>query len=200
MASNAASQQDLDALVSGLPAGEAGADGEGGKGKKKGGKLKLLLIALPVLLLLGGAGAYFAGLLDPLLGKGAEEGAAEDGHGGGHGESGGAGEKGGEAHGDPVFYDMPDMLVNLHTTGNRAAYLKIKLSLQFGDPAVTAVLQKVQPRLIDSFQIYLRELRLEDLEGSAGLMRLKEELLARANQMMAPAAIDDVLFKEMLVQ
>ncbi|MCW0181448.1 flagellar basal body-associated FliL family protein [Zavarzinia sp.] len=195
MASNAASQQDLDALVSGLPAGEAGANGEGGKARK-GGKLKLLLIALPVLLLLGGAGAYFAGLLDPLLGKGTEEGAAE----GGHGEGAAAGEKGGEAHADPIFYDMPDMLVNLHTTGNRAAYLKIKLSLQFGDPAVTAVLQKVQPRLIDSFQIYLRELRLEDLEGSAGLMRLKEELLARANQMMAPAAIDDVLFKEMLVQ
>lgn len=195
MASNAASQQDLDALVSGLPAGEDGA--EGGKAKKKGGKLKLLLIALPVLLILGGAGAYFAGLLDPLLGKGTEEGAAE----GGHGEGAAAGEKkGGEAHADPIFFDMPDILVNLHTTGNRAAYLKIKLSLQFNDPAVTAVLQKVQPRLIDSFQIYLRELRLEDLEGSAGLMRLKEELLARANQMMAPAAIDDVLFKEMLVQ
>ena len=194
MASNAASQQDLDALVSGLPGGEAGAEGAGGKGKKKGGKLKLLLIALPVLLILGGAGAYFAGLLDPLLGKGAEEGAAEGGHAGA--EAG----QGAEAHADPIFFDMPDLLVNLHTTGNRAAYLKIKLSLQFTDPAVTAVLQKVQPRLIDSFQIYLRELRLEDLEGSAGLMRLKEELLARANQMMAPAAIDDVLFKEMLVQ
>ncbi|PWR22947.1 flagellar basal body-associated FliL family protein [Zavarzinia aquatilis] len=196
MASNAASQQDLDALVSGLPAGEAGAEGEGGKAKKKGGKLKLLLIALPIVLILGGAGAYFAGLLDPLLGKGAEEGAAEGGHAGAGAEAGNAA----EVRPDPIFFDMPDLLVNLHTTGNRAAYLKIKLSLQFSDPAVTAVLQKVQPRLIDSFQIYLRELRLEDLEGSAGLMRLKEELLARANQMMAPAAIDDVLFKEMLVQ
>lgn len=195
MAGKAASQQDLDALVSGIPEGEGGENGaQGGKGKK-GGKKKLILLAIPLVLLLGGAGAYFAGLLDPLLGKteeaGGEHGAAEGGH-----ET-----KPAEEHAaDPIFFDMPDMLVNLHTTGNRAAYLKIKLSLQFKDPAVTAVLQKVQPRLVDSFQIYLRELRLEDLEGSAGLMRLKEELLARANQLMAPAVIDDVLFKEMLVQ
>ncbi|MDD3446047.1 MAG: flagellar basal body-associated FliL family protein, partial [Zavarzinia sp.] len=114
-------------------------------------------------------------------------------HGGGHGDEA-------AAHAEPIFYDLPDMLVNLHTTGSRAAYLKIKLALQFGDPALAHVLEKVQPRLIDTFQIYLRELRLEDLEGSAGLMRLKEELLARANQLMAPAKIDDVLFKEMLVQ
>ncbi|PWR19797.1 flagellar basal body-associated FliL family protein [Zavarzinia compransoris] len=200
MASNAASQQDLDSLVSGLAPGDGA---EGGEGKKKKGR-KLLFILLPVaLLLLGGGGAYVAGLLDPLLGKTEE---AADGHGGeaAHGEvkpgEGKPGEHGAAAAADPVFYDLPDMLVNLHTTGTRAAYLKIKLALQYTDPLMTPVLQKVQPRIIDSFQIYLRELRIEDLEGSAGLMRLKEELLARSNQLMAPARIDDVLFKEMLVQ
>lgn len=196
MAGKGASEQDLDSLVSGLAAGEGAEGGEGGA--KKGGKKKLLLIVLPLVLVLAAGGAWFAGLLDPLLGGGEEvaEGA------GGHGAAAGHGESGADAaeHADPIFFDLPDMLVNLHTTGNRVAYLKIKLALQFTDHEVTAVLTKVQPRLIDTFQIYLRELRLEDLEGSAGLMRLKEELLARANQLMAPAEIDDVLFKEMLVQ
>lgn len=188
MASKAATKEDLDALVSGLdPAGGAEA-GEGGGAK--GGRKKLLLILVPVLLLLlGVGGAYYMGMLDSLLGKSAEE------------EAHAAEEAAAAAHApDPLFFDLPDMLVNLQTTGTRAAYLKIKLSLQFTDPAATAVLQKLQPRLVDSFQIYLRELRLDDLEGSAGMMRLKEELLARANQLMAPAVIEDVLFKEMLVQ
>ncbi|MCF4166576.1 flagellar basal body-associated FliL family protein [Zavarzinia compransoris] len=191
----AASEQDLDSLVSGLAEGGEGGEGAGGK---KGGKKKLILIILPLVLLLAAGGAWFAGLLDPLLGGTEEVAEGADGHGAaaGHGD---ADEEAAE-HADPIFFDLPDMLVNLHTTGNRAAYLKIKLALQFTDHEVTAVLTKVQPRLIDTFQIYLRELRLEDLEGSAGLMRLKEELLARANQLMAPARIDDVLFKEMLVQ
>ena len=187
MASKAATKDDLDALVSGLD----GADGGGeGRAAGKSGAKKLLLIVVPLLVvLLGAGGAWYMGMLDSLLGKSAEE------------EAHAAAETAAAQHApDPVFYDLPDMLVNLQSTGTRAAYLKIKLALQFSDPAVTPVLQKLQPRLIDSFQIYLRELRLSDLEGSAGVMRLKEELLARANQLMAPAVIDDVLFKEMLVQ
>ena len=46
----------------------------------------------------------------------------------------------------------------------------------------------------------IRELRVEDLRGSAGLYRLREELLARVNNAAQPAKVNDVLFKEMLVQ
>ena len=56
------------------------------------------------------------------------------------------------------------------------------------------------PRVIDNFQTYLRELRIDDLKGSAGMYRLREELLVRVNAAAAPAKITDVLFKEMLVQ
>ena len=52
-----------------------------------------------------------------------------------------------------------------------------------------------------NFQVYLRELRVEDeLSGSAGVYRLKEELLARVNAAVEPINVTDVLFKEMLVQ
>ena len=56
------------------------------------------------------------------------------------------------------------------------------------------------PRVIDQFQSYLRELRVEDVRGSAGVMRLKEELLRRANLAVAPTPVRDVLLKEMIVQ
>jgi flagellar FliL protein len=56
------------------------------------------------------------------------------------------------------------------------------------------------PRIMDAFQTYLRELRPSDLEGSAGLYRLKEELTRRVNASIAPARINAVLFKEIVVQ
>ncbi|MFX9073467.1 flagellar basal body-associated FliL family protein, partial [Acinetobacter baumannii] len=60
--------------------------------------------------------------------------------------------------------------------------------------------QQTLPRIIDNFQVYLRELRLDDLKGSAGMYRLREELLLRVNMAAQPVKIKDVLFKEMLVQ
>ena len=63
-----------------------------------------------------------------------------------------------------------------------------------------ASVEPVLPRIIDQFQTYLRELRAEDLRGSAGVMRLKEELLRRVNLAVAPTPVRDVLLKEMIVQ
>jgi flagellar FliL protein len=58
----------------------------------------------------------------------------------------------------------------------------------------------VMPRVMDAFQTYLRELRPADLDGSAGLYRLKEELTRRVNLAISPARINAVLFKEIVVQ
>ena len=77
--------------------------------------------------------------------------------------------------------------------------LSVSLELKGGDEAVKA-LEPVMPRVVDQFQTYLRELRVEDLSGSAGMFRLKEELLRRVNMAIEPVQIQDVLFKEMIVQ
>ena len=99
-----------------------------------------------------------------------------------------------------VFYDLPDLLVNLNTGSKQASYLKLSVALELEDEGGIDRLEKMLPRVIDNFQVYLRELRLEDLSGSAGLYRLKEELLVRVNRAVAPVKVSDVLFKEMLVQ
>jgi len=152
------------------------------------GKKLVLFIILPMLLVLGGlGGAYVAGLLDPLLGKGEEHAAAE------------------EEHAPPpepitVFYDMPQMLVNLNTGTRKNNYLKIAISLELTSQEDLAKLETLLPRVVDNFQVYLRELRVEDLRGSAGVQRLREELLMRVNTAVHPVVVKDVLFKEMLVQ
>ena len=99
-----------------------------------------------------------------------------------------------------VFFDLPDLLVNLNTNGRKPAFLKLSVSLELERPEDLPKLQAVMPRIIDNFQVYLRELRVDDLNGSGGIYRLREELLARVNAAVAPIKITDVLFKEMLVQ
>ncbi len=92
------------------------------------------------------------------------------------------------------------MLVNLNTSGRRAGYLKISVSLEVASEEDFARLDAILPRIVDDFQVYLRELRIEDLHGSAGLQRLREELFMRVSNAAAPTEVRDVLFREMLIQ
>jgi flagellar FliL protein len=167
---------------------DAGGEEEGGK---KGGKKKLLVIILPLLLLIGGgAGAYFMGLADPLLAMfGGGEPAVEE----------------AEAPSEPVneigvFYEVPEMLVNLNSGGRRKEFLKIRVALELNSQQDVAKIEQVIDRIVDNFTVYLRELRQEDLQGSEGIYRLREELLIRVNAATRPTHVRDVLFKEMLVQ
>jgi flagellar FliL protein len=99
-----------------------------------------------------------------------------------------------------VFVDLPDILVNLNNSGDRTQYLRVKVVLELSDQALIQQIQPVMPRVMDAFQTYLRELRPTDLDGSAGLYRLKEELTRRVNAAIAPNRINAVLFKEIVVQ
>ncbi|MAJ65572.1 MAG: flagellar basal body protein FliL [Alphaproteobacteria bacterium] len=163
---------------------------------KVGGKRVLLIVvALLVLLLGGGAAAFFTGMLDPLLG-GSEEMAEDGGHGAADGEHG---EEGGEKLAG-IFYDIDNMLVNLNTPGRQPRFLKMSISIELENQSDVARLEQLLPRVNDQFQTYLRELRVEDLQGSAGIYRLRQELLARVSQAIYPAKVRNVLFREMLIQ
>jgi flagellar protein FliL len=100
-----------------------------------------------------------------------------------------------------VFVDLPEVLVNLSNSGTeRTQYLKIKIVLELADQPMVAQITPIMPRVMDAFQTYLRELRPSDLDGSAGLYRLKEEMTRRVNTAIAPSRVNAVLFKEIVVQ
>jgi flagellar FliL protein len=100
-----------------------------------------------------------------------------------------------------VFVDLPEVVVNLSNPGaDRRQYLKIKIVLELPEQKMIDQIQPIMPRVMDAFQTYLRELRPSDLEGSAGLYRLKEELTRRVNASISPSRINAVLFKEIVVQ
>jgi flagellar FliL protein len=155
------------------------------------GKKIVLFILLPLLLLLGGAiAAVSTGVFGSVM-----EAASTTSIGGSAGGSGPA-----QGGGTPVYHDLPTMLVNLSTDGDETGYLKLTVSLELNSERSRERIEEVTPRIVDSFQVYLRELRIDDLEGSAGLQRLREELLLRVNNTVENVRVQDVLFKEMLVQ
>lgn len=99
-----------------------------------------------------------------------------------------------------TFMDMPDIVVNIQTADGSTAYLKLSAELELQAASEKAGMNVLMPRVVDQFQSYLRELRVDDLRGSAGVMRIKEELLRRVNAAAAPYGVRDVLLKEMIVQ
>ncbi|MDE2029318.1 MAG: flagellar basal body-associated FliL family protein [Alphaproteobacteria bacterium] len=102
--------------------------------------------------------------------------------------------------GKPVYYSLGDMIVNLAGGGKHPHYLKVKVVLELASAKDVPLIKAIQPRIVDNFQVYLRELRIEDLRGSAGMYRLREELLMRVTEAAQPVRVRDVLFQEMLVQ
>src|SRR5207245_2857039 len=101
----------------------------------------------------------------------------------------------------PVFVEVPDMMVNLTgNPGDRVQYLRVKLVLELKEEKQIEEVKPNMPRVTDIFQTYLRELRPADLNGSAGMFRLKEELTRRVNVAVAPGQVNAVLFKEIVIQ
>jgi flagellar FliL protein len=96
--------------------------------------------------------------------------------------------------------DLPEIVSNLNAPGRRASFVRLRAKLEISRQEDVAAVQAAMPRLVDLFSTYLREVRPEELRGSAGSHRLREELIARASIAAAPARITDVLFVEILVQ
>jgi flagellar protein FliL len=166
---------------------EGGGGGEGKSGSKK--KLFIIIGAAVLVVLGGGAAAFFTGLLDPLMGGKSEQAQT------------GSGDSAAPTSPDKVvFHDLPEMIVTLNTGARKSAFLKIRVSLELTQSSDVPKVQAVMPRIVDNFQVYLRELRVEDLKGSAGMYRLREELLTRVKAAAHPTRVNAVLFKEMLIQ
>ncbi|MEO8318810.1 MAG: flagellar basal body-associated protein FliL [Bradyrhizobium sp.] len=155
-----------------------GADGADAVPAKKG-KLKLIIAVAGFVAILGAGAGWFFFMR-------------------GHGE---------EVHAEapppkpPSFIEVPDMMVNLvGAPGERVQYLRVKVVLEVKEEKQVEAIKPNLPRVTDLFQTYLRELRPSDINGSAGLFRLKEELTKRVNNAVAPQQVSAVLFKEIVVQ
>lgn len=146
---------------------------------KKGIPRKLLIIAAAglIVLLAAGAGLYFF-----VFAKAAPETHAA-------------------AVPESFIFNLPTMTVNLNNDGAETdQFMKLTVAIEVADEETMKEIQPRMAKVVDAFQVYLRELRKSDLEGSAGIYRLKEELRRRVNIAIYPSEIESILFKEILVQ
>jgi flagellar FliL protein len=161
-------------------AGEGGAAVEAAEAAPaKKSKLKLIVAAVGFFVIIGGGvGAWM------LMSKGQGD------------------DKHAEAAAKPPSYvEVPEIMVNLVSApGERVQYLKVKVVLEVKEERQIEAIKPSMPRVSDIFQTYMRELRAGDLNGSAGLFRLKEELTRRVNVAVAPQQVSAVLFKEIMIQ
>ena len=159
---------------------EGGAAAEAADGAPKN-KLKLIIMAIGLLAVLGGGAATWFFFFRSGDGEHHAEAAAPP--------------------KPPAFVDVPDMMVNLAgAPGERVQYLRLKIVLELKEEKQIEAIKPTMPRVTDIFQTYVRELRPSDLNGSAGIFRLKEELTKRVNAAVAPIQVSAVLFKEVVVQ
>jgi flagellar protein FliL len=178
--------------------GDGPEDGEGG-GKRKlklpGNKLVIIGAAVSLLAFGGGGYWFFTKNKSPSNPAVAQ---ASDAKGSGAPAAVQTGPKKPSA-----FLDLPEMTVNLAAGAgqqDRQQFLRMKIALEVGEQKVVTEIQPMLPRVMDTFQVFMRELRPQDLEGSAGLYRLKEEMTRRVNVAVYPARVDAILFKELMVQ
>lgn len=142
---------------------------------------KLVVMVLPALVVLVGAGLYLAGFPSALFGAKHPSGNAA-------------------AAAPTLYVDLPEMVANLDSDPRRPRYIKLRARIEVKGADNQKAVQASMPRLEDLFQTYLRDVRPDDVRGSMGTYRLREELIARADVAVAPAHVADVLFAEMLVQ
>lgn len=153
---------------------------------KKGiNKLFVIIGAAAAVVLIGGAGLYF------FLSSGSSADA---------GAHGGAGHEVAAVPADTFIFNLEPMMVNLNSVDGQQNYMKLTVALEVANEETMVEIQPRLAKVVDAFQVYMRELRKSDLEGSAGIYRLKEELLRRVNLAVYPARVESILFKEILVQ
>lgn len=154
--------------------------------KKKSRKLIFIAAAGVVLIAASAAGVYFSGIL-----------------GGGNSENHHTDDASAEkpaTPSEPTFFAVPDMVVSLNTTERRPIYLKVKISLELANASDKPRIDRLMPRVLDACQMFLRELRVDDLRGSAGTLLVREELLRRVSAELAPIEVRNVLLTDMIIQ
>lgn len=156
---------------------------------------KMVFVVLALLLFMsGGAGAYFMGAVDPVLAMLAGEPSEPE-------MQADAGPTDNTASSEPaIYFELPDVLVNMNKQGRGRSFLKVKLSLELADAGSVARVEMLMPRIQDKVQMYLRDMRMEDLQGAAAIQRLRLDLLDRVKNSVEPTPVYDVLFRELIIQ
>ena len=168
-------------------------------------------LAVPIVAALVGVGGGVAGAM--FLGGGSsseEEVAAEEGEaaaaeaeapaaeGGAEGAEGEGAEARPRAPGEAVITSLGSFTVNLRGSGG-GRVLRIEVQVESKGAASDVVAARTV-QLRDSVITAISDYTWSELEGTDGKVRLRDELLQRANGITAPAVVERLYFTQFVVQ
>lgn len=185
-----------DAEAAPAPAAE-GEAAEGGEGAKKKFPMMIVIIAVVVVALLGGGGG--AAYLLVFKHKPATEKVAEAKPKKKEKKKEGKDAKPAEGMGTVTegpegvsYYNFPTVLSDMQGSDGRPGQIKVDMTFEIANAEIGDNINENMPRMKDMLQTFLRELRPEDLSGSEGTFRLRQELMRRVNLIIAPEKINTI--------
>ncbi len=183
---------------------EAEKPAEGAEAPKK--KSKLPLIGSGVVVLVGAVVALWYLGVGPFKGapKHSEANAAiEEGaeHGEAEAEEGGHGEKAGGGHDAKPggILALEPFIANLADDGGRR-YLKATFQIDFGTPEVPGAMAARLPQTRDLLLTLFTSKTFDEIRTPEGKQQLREEIIARVNQVLDRDLAKAVYFTEFIVQ
>ncbi len=156
---------------------ESTEDGEATKKGGKGKRIAIIAAALVVVLGAGGGAAYFFGLFEKT--GGTKVAVIE--------------------LGAPVIHELPMIRADLKTGRCRSPLLRTVFAVQLGSNDLPR-LQTMGILIEDAVRTHLRDQERQDLVGRAGTEKLRVDITRIINNLIAPARIHALIFKEFLVQ
>ena len=151
---------------------------------EKKAKRKILitmLVGILIVILAGSTTTYFLGYLNPILGTKPGKQLAE------------------LSLGSPTTHELPRFKADLKTGRCRAPSLRTVIVILLNSQHLSA-LQESETKVLDQVQMHLRDQERQDLVGKAGTDNLRLNIANIINNIIAPARISKVLFKEFLLK
>jgi len=97
------------------------------------------------------------------------------------------------------IWPMESIIVNL-ADGGGERYLKVTMQLEVATPEATKELDLVKPRIRDTIIDLLSSKTYADLADNMGKQRLRDEIVLRANSILAQGKVTKVYFTEFIIQ
>lgn len=98
-----------------------------------------------------------------------------------------------------LIYSMDIFVVNLTDPGGKR-YLKTKISLGYYGTELTDEIKQHLPQIRDLVLVLLSSKTVDAIQGTEGIINLRQELIQRINQALKKGKIKNLYFTEFVIQ
>ena len=98
-----------------------------------------------------------------------------------------------------TIYPLEPFIVNIHD-GTELRYLKIKLEFEIAGPTAKEEIDPFQSPLRDAILVLLSGKNLDEITGTDGKNKLRDEVMATVSKVVPPGKINRVYFTDFVVQ